>query len=148
MFRELLRFYRILAWPLMLAIFASGSVSAQQTQADRRRFSCAIHEVGKAPAAVLSLEIVQPIVSLSDRLTMNVTAWTIDNRQSATLRLSSIADDRIPDVFRIPVHGGLWLGSDAQLLLTRVEVLKGQILNLIVLSDRRAIGYSCERSRP
>jgi hypothetical protein len=79
---------------------------------------------------------------------MNVTAWTIDNRQSATLRLSSIADDRIPDVFRIPVHGGLWLGSGAQLLLTRVQVLEGQIRDLVVMSDGRAIGYSCERSRP
>ncbi|HRK08336.1 MAG TPA: hypothetical protein PLZ57_11250 [Pseudobdellovibrionaceae bacterium] len=112
------------------------------------KFSCAIHEVGKAPAAVVSLEVLQPISSLNDRLVMNVTSWTIDNRQSATLRLVSIADDRMPDVFRVPVHGGLWLGSGAQLLLTRLQVLERQIRDLVVMTDGRAVGYSCERSRP
>lgn len=143
------------SWPALAVIASmcvlSSKALAQSTQSDAAmgtKFSCAIHEVGKAPAAVLSLEVLQPVSSLSDRLVMNVTAWTIDNRQSATLRLVSIADDRMPDVFRVPVHGGLWLGSGAQLMLTRLQLLERQVRDLVVMTDGRAVGYSCERSRP
>ena len=119
---------------------------AQQEPETLIRYSCAVSDVSRARAAVLSLELARPITGLRDQLVLNVTAWTIDNRQSATLRLASVSDDRMPDVFRVPVRGGLWLGSDAQLLLTRVQVLERRVSDLVVLSDNRAVGYSCHRS--
>jgi hypothetical protein len=133
---------------LAIAVIASmcapsSNALAQSSQTESVKYSCVIGEVGKTPAAVLSLEVLQPGASLE----MNVTSWTIDNRQSATLRLVSIADDRMPEVFRVPVHGGLWLGSSAQLLLIRRQVLEQKISNLVVVTDGRIVNYSCERSR-